>query len=119
MIKQPLLSLLIAGGLAGAVNGLFGAGGGMILVPLLTLLTNLDDKSIFPASVAIILPICAISLIITLQPDVIPWHTALPYLIGSAVGGFAAGLISKKLPTIWLHRILGSLIIWGGIQYIC
>ena len=32
-----------AGACAGAVTGLFGAGGGMVLVPLLSLLTDMDD----------------------------------------------------------------------------
>ena len=35
MHKRNLLKLMFAGAVAGAVNGLFGAGGGMVLVPLL------------------------------------------------------------------------------------
>ena len=34
----------VSGAAAGAANGLFGAGGGMILVPLLTRWAGLDDK---------------------------------------------------------------------------
>ena len=45
--------LVLAGAAAGAVAGLFGAGGGMVLVPLLGLLVRMDDKEIFPASVSI------------------------------------------------------------------
>lgn len=111
--------ILLAGGIAGAVNGLFGAGGGMVLVPLLTGLTKLPDKEVFPASVSVILPICLVSLSLTLQPGQIPWETALPYLAGSAVGGIAAGLVARKLSTLWLHRILGVLILWGGVRYLC
>ena len=44
----------LAGLGAGSVNGLFGAGGGMVLVPLLTSLTQLPDDEIFPSSVSII-----------------------------------------------------------------
>ena len=44
--------IIIAGALAGSVTGLMGAGGGMVLIPLLTLLTNLEENEIFPASVA-------------------------------------------------------------------
>ena len=109
----------IAGACAGAVNGLFGAGGGMVLVPLLGKLTDLEDDSVFPASVSIILPICIVSLIFTTRLDNIPWNAAWPYLIGSAVGGIPAGLLGKKIPTLWLHRALGVLILWGGIRYIC
>ena len=109
----------LAGLGAGAVNGLFGAGGGMVLVPLLSLLTDLDDREIFPTSISVILPICLISLGVTALSGGIPWRQALPYLAGSALGGFAAGLWGQKIPAQWLHRGLGILILWGGFRYLC
>lgn len=109
----------LAGAAAGIVNGLFGAGGGMVLVPLLTLLTELDDREIFPASISIIAPMCLVSLAIGAPESGLPWTEAFPYLIGSSLGGILAGLFSKKIPTVWLHRILGILILWGGWRYLC
>ena len=38
--------------------------------------------------------------------------------LGSALGGSLAGLWGKKIPTRWLHRGLGVLILWGGIRYL-
>ncbi len=108
----------IAGAAAGAVNGMFGAGGGMVLVPLLTLLTALEEDEIFPASVSVILPICVISLWIGSGGD-LPWVEALPYLLGAAIGGILAGVTGKKIPVKWLHRGLGLLILWGGVRYLC
>ena len=118
MKKHPVWRLTAAGLCAGAVNGLFGAGGGMVLVPLLTLLTDSGADEIFPASVSIILPICLESLFLTAHQSGIPWATALPYLIGSACGGIASGLWGKWIPVKWLHRGLGILILWGGIRYL-
>ena len=40
MKKRKLTGPILAGFGAGAVNGLFGIGGGMVLIPLLTLLTD-------------------------------------------------------------------------------
>lgn len=108
--------LFLSGAGAGAVAGLFGAGGGMVLVPLLTALTDLEDREIFGASVSIILPICVVSLV--LSPQLPSFSAALPYLIGSAVGGLLSPYLNRKIPTLWLHRILGILILWGGIRYL-
>lgn len=116
MKKQ--MGFLLAGGLAGAVNGLFGAGGGMILVPLLSALTPLTEEGIFPASISIILPVCLVSLGFTWFTSGICWGQALPWLLGSAAGGILAGLFAGKIPVLWLHRGLGILILWGGFRYL-
>lgn len=110
--------LSIAGGAAGLINGLFGAGGGMVLVPMLSKKTGLTEQERFPASIAIIAPICIVSLLSSAQWQ-LTFGQILPYLLGSAAGGVAAGLWGRKIPTVWLHRILGVLILWGGIRYLC
>ena len=111
--------ILLAGICAGAVNGLFGAGGGMILVPLLTTLTDLNEDEIFPTSVSIILPACFVSLFMSVKAEQLRFYHLWPYLIGSALGGTLCGIFGKKIPVKWLHRILGILILWGGIRYLC
>lgn len=117
MLKR--YGIYIAGLCAGIVNGLLGAGGGMVLVPLLTSITDLDDNQVFPASVSIILPICLISLFFAWRTSTPDWIITLPYLLGSAGGGIAAGFLGKRIPVKWLHRILGILILWGGVRYLC
>ena len=119
MRNHLYFGLVLAGGLAGAVNGLFGAGGGMVLVPLLTMLSNMTDEEIFPASISIILPICLISLTVTALTGSIAWQQAFPYLLGSAAGGIFAGIWGNRIPVKWLHRTLGILILWGGWRYLC
>ncbi len=117
-MKQSL-KIALAGMLAGSVNGLFGAGGGMVLVPLLTSMTDLEDEQVFPSSVSIILPICLVSLSISAIHHGLPFPQALPYLLGSIGGGILAGLTGQKIPVKWLHRVLGLLILWGGVRYLC
>lgn len=119
MHHKNIRGLLIAGGCAGAVNGLLGAGGGMILVPLLQYLTDLDDREIFFVSIATILPVCLVSLWATATSGPLPWSQSFPYLIGSGFGGWLAAKYAEKIPVIWLHKGLGILILWGGIRYLC
>ena len=112
------LFLSLAGSAAGVINGLLGAGGGMVLVPLLGEKSNLSERERFPASVAIIAPICIVSLLFSAHWQ-LQFIQILPYLSGSVVGGIAAGLCGKRIPTLWLHRVFGILILWGGIRYLC
>lgn len=115
MIFRKNTGLIFAGLCAGAVNGLFGAGGGMLLVPMLTTFTDLTEQEIFPCSVAVILPLCVVSLLFA---DSLPMMKAFPFMAGSALGGLFAGLWGKRIPTLWLHRCLGILILWGGVRYL-
>ena len=109
---------LAAGAAAGAVNGLFGAGGGMLLVPMLSHKTEFDDSEVFSSSVLIILPICLVSLGVSTGWQ-LPWSQAWPYLAGGIPGGILAAMLGKRIPLVWLHRFLGAMICYGGIKYLC
>lgn len=116
---KKLWGTALTGICAGALNGIFGAGGGMVLVPMLCTFTDLNDAQIFPSAVAILFPICIVSLLFSSGWDAFSFLQALPYLLGSVIGGICAGIWGKKIPGTWLHRGLGLLIIWGGIRYLC
>ena len=118
MSKQHMKGILLASICAGTVNGLFGAGGGMVLVPLLDRFSEMDEQDIFPVSISMILPICLTSLTISAFHAPLPFGPMLPYLLGSSIGGVLAGVFGKQIPTLWLHRVLGILILWGGIRYL-
>lgn len=112
------MGAVIAGFAAGCVNGIFGGAGGMVLIPLMQLLTDVQEDSLFPVSVGVMLPVCVLSLWIASRSAPLPWSDAAPYLMGSVVGGVLCGVFGKRIPTLWLHRIFGILILWGGIRYL-
>ena len=115
---KQLIGAGISGFCAGSLNGLFGAGGGMVLVPLLSLLANIDEDRIFATSVSVLLPICITSLLFSGDWSAFYLNLSLPFLLGSVIGGIFAGIWGRKIPTQWQHRVLGILILWGGIRYI-
>ena len=108
----------VSGAAAGAANGLFGAGGGMILVPLLTRWAGLEDKKAFATSISIIAPLCLVSIVVYCIQGTMDFMQALPYLIGGFLGGLIGGKLFKKVPAKFLHRALGLIIIYGGIRSI-
>lgn len=91
----------------------------MILIPLLVLTAKPREESIFPTSVCIMLPICLVAICMDfIQNRGLPFDSALPYILGGSIGGVLSGIYAKKIPTLWLHRGLGALIIWGGVRYL-
>lgn len=106
----------LSGALAGLINGLFGAGGGMLLLPLLSRTTELKGHALFASCVCVILPMSLVSAGIYFFRDGAFVTESLPYLIGGAVGGVLAGCVMKKLPTLWLRRGMGAVILWGGLR---
>ena len=107
---------LTAGAAAGLTNGLFGGGGGSVLVPLLTRLCGLDQRRAFATSVAVILPLCALSAALYLWRGGLDLGAALPYLLGGALGGWAGGKWFRGVKLPWLKRAFGLLLIYGGVR---
>ena len=106
----------VAGGAAGLANGFFGGGGGMVLVPLLTRWCGLDQRQAFATSIAVILPLCALSSAIYWLRGGLDFMLALPYLLGGLLGGFLGGRMFKKLNMVWLRRAFALLILYGGAR---
>jgi len=106
----------LAGAAAGIVNGLLGAGGGMVLVPLLTAWCGLSDKKAFATAISVILPLSLVSLAVTAAHSPLPLGQAWPYLLGGLIGGILGGLLFKKVSAALLHRLLGAFILWGGLR---
>ena len=106
----------LAGGLAGAANGFFGGGGGMLLVPLLTRWCGLDQRRAFATSIAVILPLCALSAGLYWLRGALDCSAALPYLAGGLAGGFLGGRIFRRMNLTWLRRLFALLLLYGGAR---
>ena len=106
----------IAGGAAGLANGLFGGGGGMVFLPILSRFGTLDQRKLYATCVGVIFPVCLVSAgVYVLRGGVSLW-TALPYLAGGLLGGFVGGRVFKKLNMVWLRRAFALLILYGGVK---
>ncbi len=115
IFKKDFLVTALCGLSIGVVNGLLGAGGGMIAVPLLKKL-GLDQKSAHANAVAIILPISVLSAVLYLINDYVTLNQALIYIPTGAVGAVFGTYLLKKISPVWLKRIFGAFMVYAGVR---
>ena len=108
----------VAGTAGGLINGLFGGGGGMVLLPLLTKWSRLEARAAFATCVAIIFPICCVSTAVYLYPVRPALSMVVPYLAGGVAGGLVGGLTFDKVPVRLLKAIFGLFLLYGGVRYL-
>ena len=86
-IARPNALLLAAIGLgAGVLSGLFGVGGGIIMVPAMVLLAGMGQQRASATSLASIVPIAAIGALIFGLSDSVDLPAAGVLVVGSLVG---------------------------------
>ena len=92
-----MIKKIIVGILAGFISGLFAAGGGMIIVPALIYVFNLDEKTSRATSVFIILPMVIASGILYYTNNYLDWTISIKCAIGGVIGGIIGAKLLKKL----------------------
>ena len=104
-----------AGLLVGFVNGLLGAGGGIIAVPLLKKL-GLERKEAHANAVAVILPITLFSAVMYLLKGYVSLSDSLVFIPGGIVGSLIGTYCLKKISPTWLKRIFGVFMVYAGVR---
>lgn len=107
---------LISGIFIGFINGFFGGGGGMLVVPILSFLFLLPEKEAHATAIFIILPLCVISSVIYIIQGSIDWLQLLYSSIGFIIGGVLGALLLKKMNNKVLKIIFSLVMIGAGIK---
>ena len=101
-INKQKTKLILLGVLAGFCNGLFGSGGGMIVVPCLEKYAGLDVHKAHATAIAVIFPITVVSIF----TYALSGNVSSQYLVVCSIGGIIGSFIGAKL----LKRFSGKLI---------
>lgn len=114
-LKKAVLKNSLYGIAVGIVNGMFGAGGGMLAVPLLKK-AGLSQKEAHANAIAVIVPITVISAAVYLLRGNVKVNDALIFLPTGIIGALLGTYCLKKLSPLWLKRIFGGFMVYAGVR---
>lgn len=100
-----LAPALLVGVGAGILSGLFGVGGGILVVPALTMILRLDQRLASGTSLGAVLPISVASLVTYWTQDNVDWPMAWWLAIGAVGGAIYGTKLIHRLP----RRVIGYL----------
>ena len=115
---KEILLLILVGLFGGAINGLFGAGAGLLLVPLIKLVTKLDEKKVHATTLACVMIMCVSSSVVFFVNKQIDYKLVLWCLIGSICGAILGTILLQKFKNKVINLIFSCLLIGAGVLMI-
>jgi len=112
---QYLIAALI-GLFGGVTSGLFGVGGGIVMVPAMVFLLHTNIKTAIGTSLVVIIPTALTGAFKHHQLGNIDWRMAASLVPLAIVGGFLGAALTKSLPAETLKKLFGGFIILAGCR---
>jgi hypothetical protein len=110
--------ILAVAGVCGIASGMFGIGGGVLLVPLLGLFFAFTQHRAQGTSlVALIPPTGVLALLTYAKQGYVSWRIGLLLIPGVFLGGIAGGILAKKIQPRRMRQVFaGILFVMGAFQ---
>lgn len=112
------LKLIIIGVISGVINGFFGAGGGLVIVPMLKKFDTKNSKIVHATTLGCVMFMCLSSSVVYFLNDCIDFKLVLFCLIGSLIGSFVSVKLLKNLKNIYIDLIFSCVLIIAGLSLI-
>lgn len=106
------------GVLAGALSGLFGVGGGVLIVPGLVLLAGMRQHEAHGTSLAAIVPVATGGVIGYAVEGAVDWPAALLLAMGGAAGAVLGARILDRVPEAPLRRTFAVFMLVAAVSLI-
>ncbi|MBK0419415.1 sulfite exporter TauE/SafE family protein [Leucobacter sp. CSA1] len=115
-VRPGLLPLALLGAVTGLLSGVFGIGGGVVLVPALVALLRYEQRVAAGTSVAAILPAAAIGGAGYAVQGNVDWIAALALAGGAVVGAQLGSYLLSRAPTAllrWMFMVFLAAVVVG------
>ncbi|MFH1074626.1 MAG: sulfite exporter TauE/SafE family protein [Candidatus Firestonebacteria bacterium] len=110
--------LILLGVLTGFLSGMLGIGGGVVMVPIMLYIFNMEAHSVTATSLAVMIPASISGTVKNFKNGHTNWHTTLIIATGSLGGVLLGASTAERVDQINLQRIMGILFIFISMQMI-
>jgi uncharacterized membrane protein YfcA len=118
LIASLLIGLLI-GGTAGILAGLFGIGGGIVIVPMLIFFLKFSPgKAIGTSLAAMLLPVGILAVMKYAKSGDVDYKIAVAMACGIFVMAFVGAHIGLTVGGTWISRGFGILLLFVGVKFL-
>ncbi len=120
-MSNILVQMLLIGLVAGVAGGMFGIGGGAIMVPAMVLIVGLDQKFATGTSIAAqILPIGILGAAVYYRSGNINIKYAVMIAVGLVIGNFFGALFANQpfISSEMMKKLYGIFLLLIGLRYL-
>jgi hypothetical protein len=119
LANPPWVQLFILGLIAGVLAGMFGIGGGVIIVSALVQFLHFDQKQAVGTSLAALLPPVSLGAVISYYNEgMLDIAAAALVAAGLVLGSIAGARIALGMSSGTIKRMYGFLLVFVGLRYL-
>ncbi|RDY23062.1 sulfite exporter TauE/SafE family protein [Romboutsia maritimum] len=108
----------IIGSFTGFINGLFGSGGGNILVPILNNILKVEEHKSHATALAVIVFLTSASSVIYISKGTYDISLTIKVAIGSIIGGIVGAKLLSKVTGKFLRLSFGTIMIIAALRMV-
>jgi uncharacterized membrane protein YfcA len=116
--RMPWLALLVVGAIGGFLSGLFGVGGGVVMVPLLVGLAHFDQRRASALSLAAIVPASVVGAIGYLSRGEVELGAAVALALGAIPGTLVGTRLLRRLHVTLLRWLFIALLVAVALRMV-
>ena len=114
--QMPLGKVVLVGVLGGFLAGVFGVGGGIVMVPLFVLLLGLDQRTAAVTSLLAIIPISVLGALGYATGGAVDWLAGVVIGVGSIVGGQIGVRLLPRIPVPVLQVGFAAILLYSAYR---
>jgi uncharacterized membrane protein YfcA len=115
-VSRRNVLLLFVGVIAGFLSGVFGIGGGILIVPGLIYIGKMDSRRAHGTSLAAVLPISVASLIAYWSEGNVDWVVGIVLAIGAMTGAYIGTALLAVISKRTLAIVFSTLLVVAGVR---